>query len=134
MATNEEMRRQSGISMEQSRRAGGAAMIAERRGSDIATDLQLLSQAPTQRRSLPPVAPVGGVPAARGRATYTPKTSAGGIASPLTEADASTREYWPDGLTSSDGLFVLPAIKVLKLTDANGADVEIQLADPEGTA
>jgi len=58
----------------------------------------------------------------------------GGIASPLTEADASAREYWPTGLTSSDGLFFLPAIKTLKLTDATGAPVEIQLANPRGTA
>lgn len=58
----------------------------------------------------------------------------GGIASPLTEADASTREYWPDGLRSSDGLFVLPAIKTLNMTDASGAEVVIQLANPDTPA
>ncbi|MNR63363.1 hypothetical protein D3C85_1856560 [compost metagenome] len=57
-----------------------------------------------------------------------------GIASPLTETDASAREYWPSGLRSSDGLFTLPAIKKMVLADANGSEVIIQLADPRGTA
>ncbi|MOA34106.1 hypothetical protein D3C78_1554550 [compost metagenome] len=61
-------------------------------------------------------------------------TGGGGIASPLTEADASTREYWPDGLRSSDGLFVLPAIKTLNLIDVSGAPVQIRLANPAGPA
>jgi hypothetical protein len=65
-----------------------------------------------------------------------------GIASPLTEGiDASTgepaRSYYGTQLkTSSDGLFTLPIkpIKTLNLTDANGAVVVIQLAEPKASA
>lgn len=151
MATNEQMRRasgtameqarrQSGINMEQSRRAAGAAMIAERTGSSIVEDLNALAPPPAQRKTLPPIGTVGGVPPKRGRAVWTPPatSSGGGIASPLTEmtvtpGGAPNREYWPAGLTSSDGLFVLPAIKTLNLLDANGAEVKIELANPQST-
>ena len=54
--------------------------------------------------------------------------STGGIASPLVEktktegtAQVPDRDYYADGLTSSDGLLILPAIKTLRMTDANGA-------------
>lgn len=126
--------------MEQARRAGGARMEAERRGDDIAIDLQALAAPQQQRRSLARIPAIGGTPATRGRGVYTPTPSGsgGGIAGPLTEktvTDGTTttpdREYWPGGLASSDGLFVLPAIKTLNLIDANGAAVQIQLANPE---
>ncbi|MNZ06973.1 hypothetical protein D3C78_237380 [compost metagenome] len=136
MALGDE-RRASGRAMEQARRAGGARMEAERRGEDLAMDLQALAGPQQQRRSLSPIPARGGTPAARGRGTYVQPAGGGGaagIASPLTEADAEAREYWPSGLRSSDGLFTLPAIKLLKLTDANGAEVEVQLADPRGAA
>lgn len=151
MATNEQMRRASGAameqarraggaSMEQSRRAGGARMESERRGSDIADDLNALANPPTKRRSLPPIGAVGGIPATRGRAVWNPAsapTAGGGIASPLTEKTVTVgevvqpdREYWPNGLASNDGMLVIPAIKTLNLIDANGAAVQVQLAEP----
>lgn len=135
-AAMESSRRASGRAMEQSRRAGGARMEAERRGSDIADDMQRLGAPERQPRRLGVVPVAGSVPAARGRGTYKPSSTGtgGGIASPLTESAASAREYWPSGLTSSDGLFVLPAIKKLVMTDVNGAEVVIQLANPEGAA
>lgn len=136
MALGDE-RRASGRAMEQARRAGGARMEAERRGEDLAIDLQALSGPQQPRRSLPPIPARGGTPAARGRGTYVPpgaSSGSAGIASPLTEPDASAREYWPSGLRSSDGLFTLPAIKKMVLADANGAEVIIQLADPRGSA
>lgn len=130
-AAMESSRRASGRAMEQSRRAGGARMEAERRGSDIADDMQRLGAPERQPRRLGAVPASGALPAARGRGTYSPPVAGGGgIASPLTEPDAATREYWPGGLASSDGLFVLPAIKTLNLTDDNDAPVQIKLADP----
>lgn len=84
---------------------------------------------------LPPIPPKGSLPVRAGVGEWRGGGEAtGGIAGPLVETDATTREYWPQGLRSSDGLFVLPAIKTLNLTDANGAEVVIQLADPMGTA
>ncbi|MBV2132055.1 hypothetical protein KRX52_04490 [Pseudomonas sp. MAP12] len=142
-ARMESSRRASGAALESSRRASGAAIEAERRGADIAEDMQRIGAPERQPRRLTFVPPAGGVPATTGRGSYTPPASGtgGGIASPLTEKTATVdgktvpdREYWPSGLKSSDGLFVLPAIKTLNLTDANGAAVKIQLANPEGAA
>lgn len=99
----------------------------------------------------------GAIPAGRGYAesNYQPGTATstgGGIASPLIEGEAPPpppdnnpgqdmtlepgldREYWPQGLTSSDGLFVLPSIKQLVMRDANGEKVTILLADPDSEA
>ena len=119
------------------RRASGARNAAERRaiGARIRADLSRSVTPERQSESLPALDPRGARAEQKGRASYTPPAgSGGGIASPLTEPDAGTREYWPGGLVSSDGLFTLPAIKVLNLTDANGAAVQIQLADPGATA
>ena len=53
-----------------------------------------------------------------------------GIASPLTEGNFALREFWPGAYTTTDGLFVLPAIKKLVTADANGAEVVINFAEP----
>lgn len=90
-----------------------------------------------KQKTLPPLPPKGALAVMVGVGEWRgggEASGGGGIASPLTEPDASNREYWPGGLTSSDGLFVLPAIKTLNLVDANGAAVQIQLANPEGSA
>lgn len=124
------------------RQAIGAAMEANRRGQQVAEDINSLTRAQPQRKTLRPIALVGALPPTRGRGVYKapPAGAGGGIASPLTENVVSSggklvpdREYWPAGMTSSDGLFVLPAIKTLNLTDANGAEVQIMLGNPEGT-
>ncbi|MGH1449926.1 MAG: hypothetical protein ACRBBM_10975 [Pseudomonadaceae bacterium] len=105
-----------------------------------------------QLKTLPKEEPKGGIPSRRGYAErnsqpgYGEKT--GGIASPLIEGASAPlppedspdedvsgtpkleREYWPDGVMSSDGLFMLPALKKLTMRDANGAKVVIELADP----
>lgn len=52
----------------------------------------------------------------------------GSIASPLTEV---SREYWPSGWQTSDGMFVFPAIKKLTMTDADGATVEFNFLEPD---
>lgn len=153
MPTNEQLRRASGAAMEanrraigtnmeQSRRASGAAMEANRRGQQVVEDLNRITTTAPQRKTLRRVEPVGALPASRGRGSYKapPATTGGGIASPLTENVVSSggklmpvREYWPAGMTSSDGLFVLPSIKTLNLTDAEGSPVQISLANPQGT-
>lgn len=43
------------------------------------------------------------------------------------------RDYYAGGFTSSDGLFILPAISVQRMTDASGADVQFIFANPQGT-
>ncbi len=58
------------------------------------------------------------------------KGGGGGIASPLTELDASLREYWPAGWRTTDGLFEFPAIKKIVMADANSDSVEFRFADP----
>lgn len=124
-----------------SRNAAGQAMIEQRTGKAVAADINRLARPQRSRKTLSPIQPVGALPASQGRGVYKPPaaTGTGGIASPLVELTAvvngvtvPAREYWPGGLLSSDGLFVLPSIKTLNLTDANGAAVEIQLAAPAG--
>ncbi|MDP2244010.1 hypothetical protein [Pseudomonas sp.] len=126
---------------EAERKAIGKRIIEERTGKAVVEDLNRLTTPARQRSSLRPVGAVGALPASVGRGVYQePAATTGGIASPLAE-DVTLlegkyypdREYWPEGHTSSDGLFVLPAIKILNLRDANDAVVQIFLADPEGT-
>jgi hypothetical protein len=95
------------------------------------------------RKALAAVEARGGLAGKVGEKAYENKDSSGakgGIASPLKEKTKSEkdktvpdREYWPGGLTSSDGLFIFPAIKTLNMTDANSAAVQFQYADPNGT-
>lgn len=117
------------------RRAIGAAIVAERRGTSVAEDINSLVQPARQRRTLRTVAPVGALPATRGRANYVPPSvvpEAGGvgIASPVVEQSYAAREYWPNGWPSNDGLLLLPAIKRVVMTDANGAEVIFDYAEP----
>lgn len=143
MATLEEQRRASGEAMVARRGTGaqaaaarqaiGDAMVARRTGQSLVDTLNRVVDTPKRRSPLKTVEPRGSLPTQRGRGDWKEPASSGtggGIASPLIEADAGTRTYWPSGWLSSDGLFVLPAIKTLDLTDANDAPVQIQLANP----
>lgn len=129
-------RRATGQQINSERQATGAGLEAERRtiGRQITEDLNRLVMTPTTPKKLTALEKRGALAAKTGLSVYdpnnAPRTGGGGIASPLTEPDYSTREYWPTGLLSSDGLFMSPAIKVLKLTDADGAEVVINLAQP----
>ncbi|RMH86431.1 hypothetical protein EA796_00955 [Pseudomonas sp. AOB-7] len=91
-------------------------------------DINSLLQ-PRRRKELKPAEPRGALGGQRAVADYSASnpTEGGGIASPLTE---QSREYWPGGVPSSDGLFTLPAIKTWVFTDANGAEVVMAFADP----
>ena len=143
-AAMEASRRNSGAAMEASRRAGGAAMEANRRGQQVVEDIHSLAPPPAQRKTLRTIDPVGALPPRRGSGVYQAPAAGGGtgggIASPLIEQTRAEggkqvpdREYYPAGMRSSDGLFVLPAIKAMTLTDANGELVQVQLANPEGS-
>lgn len=143
-AAMEANRRNSGAAMEASRRAGGAAMEERRRGKQVVDDIHSLAPPPTQRKTLRTIEPVGALPPRRGSGEYqAPPASdgtGGGIASPLIEKRRTEDgqqvpdvTWWPQGMTSSDGLFVLPAERIRRFTDANGEDVEFQYADPKGT-
>lgn len=122
-------------------------MVDRRTGKQQVDDINAVLNPPKQQRTLKTVEARGGIPAQRGRGTYVapPASSGGGIASPLTEktkvvqdeeGNSKTvpdRDYYPSGFTSSDGLFVLPAISVQRMTDAGGADVQFIFANPQGT-
>ena len=118
------------------RQASGTSMEAERRttGKQITSDLNRLVVAPTPPTQLAVLEKRGALPQRVGMGTYNaknaPSSGGGGIATPLTEADYTNREYWASGLLSSDGLFTMPAIKVLNMTDADGAPLVINLAQP----
>ena len=138
-------RRDSGYRMQDSRRAIGDRMIKDRaeikkgisaaRASTFKADLNALETSPRKQVTLTSREAKGSRPATVGTGTYkAPATTStgGGIASPLTEPSAAARAYWPSGLLSSDGLFELPSIKTLNLTDANGDAVVIQLDSAAG--
>lgn len=137
----ENERRANGDRIEQERRAAGDRLIEERTGRSVAEDINRLVTPPKQRRSLPTVPPVGPLPASQGRGEYERKgtSTGGGIASPLTEMTkvvggktVPDNELWPAGYPSSDGLLVLPAWKTVRFTDANGAEVVFEYANPAG--
>lgn len=119
-------------------RAGGirgrlnarALRLAEGLARNLSEIIDRPPTPPTLRRE----EPRGGIPSARGYAQYNyqpgSSTGGGGIASPLVEADFSEREWWPLGIPSTDGLFYFPAPKKITMTDANGAEVVLEYAEP----
>lgn len=141
MATLEEQRRAIADNMrkrraatgEAERRAIGDAMVARRTGRSVQADVNALVNRPRQRPTLPPVQSRGGLPAQVGVGSYGGNPSGGGkggIASPLTEV-ANSREYsldetWVEAIDGS-GLVRVRVAKKLRLTDADGAEVIINL-------
>lgn len=104
--------------------------------ASMVADLRALTESSGQsRRALKTIPPRGPLEAQRGRGDYQEKAAGagGGIASPLIEV-AGTATYWPNGHKSSDGLFVLPALKTWQFLDANDDTVDFQFANPEGSA
>lgn len=128
---NEKARRAAGKAMADARRALGDAMITRRTGRTEVDDINAVVTPPRTRRSLPALQPRGGVPAQVGTGNYTaPAATGAGLASPVTEPNYALREYWPNGLVSSDGLFFLPAIKKVVMEDTNGAEAVFEYAQP----
>lgn len=97
----------------------------------IKQDINALVEQPRQPRTLPPVEPVGGIPAGRGIAPYLAGGGGGGgggggIASPLTEV---SRTYHPDDIVMSiDGVIAVAIrrTKEMNMTDANGDPVVME--------
>lgn len=54
----------------------------------------------------------------------------GGISAAYTEASAASRTYWPAGWQTTDGIFTLPAIKSVQMTDASGSPTLFSYAEP----
>lgn len=118
-------------------RAATRSGVAASRASTFKRDLNSLETARRQTQVLNTLERKGQRVATRGRGVWKEpaKTgTGGGIAGPLVEPDAQQRAWWPNGYATTDGLLVLPAIKTLKLQDANGEPVEIQLADMSAVA
>lgn len=142
----EQARRASGQAMEDARRNAGRQMEASRRGEAVVEDINSIVQPRRLRSSLPRLQPVGAIPAQRSRADYKPPASAGaaGIASPLTEQTKTIDEngqpkqvadrvyYAPETILSPDGLitFRVRPLQTLSMTDANGAEVIFEFAQP----
>ena len=130
----EQQRRAVGTAMTASR-GTGAGMAARRRGQATVDDINSLVSPASQRKTLTTLDPRGRLEARQGRGDYEEPATAGGvgIASPLTEADYDTREYWDEKtITSSDGLlsFRIKPIKKIVQADANAAEVVQLFADP----
>lgn len=148
MATLAEQRAAIAAGMQASRTSNAAAerqaihdnMVARRTGRGVQRDLNSLESSKRKSGELKGVEPRGARPATRsaGEARVEPaRSTGGGIASPLTEAVVDVggemvadREYYAAGITSSDGLLVLPAIKKTTFTDANGAEEIRNYATP----
>lgn len=141
MATLAEQRAAIAAGMQASRTSNAAAerqaihdnMVARRTGRGVQRDLNSLESSKRKSGELKGVEPRGGRPATRsaGAARAEPaRTTSGGIASPVAESDYSAREWWPAGVPSTDGLLVLPAAKKIVMTDANGAEVIFEYAEP----
>ncbi|WP_236202313.1 hypothetical protein [Pseudomonas pseudonitroreducens] len=115
-------RRASGSSMEASRRASGKALI---------DDLRAIQDSNTQERRLSQIPQRGALAGQRSRADYVAPAAAvsGGIASPLTEPDAATREYFDSVLVpTTDGLIWArwKSLKKIHMVDANNAPVAFE--------
>ena len=124
----------SGKSAAAQRRAIGDAMVKRRTGRNEVDDINSVVRQPRQRSTLPAVPARGGVPAKVGTGNYTapPATGGGGIASPLTEPTASTREYYdPVLLPTTDGLAWIRwrSPKKIVMRDANDSEVVLEPAN-----
>lgn len=114
-------------------RAGIRAGVSSSRASTLKRDLNSLETSRRRTQELNTLERKGLRPVTRGRGVWKEPPAAnagGGIASPVTEPLFSAREFWSDGFTTSDGLFVLPATKKVVMQDANDAEVIFEYANP----
>jgi hypothetical protein len=81
-------------------------------------------------KTLPAVKVATAIPERVGSSGPITAAGASGIASPLTEESAAAREYYTAGWVTSDGLFTLPAIKKVVMTDRLGNEVVFNYAEP----
>lgn len=104
------------------RDANGTYTDAPTSAQRVEMDLRRLTQAPARPADMPPTGNARAIPDGKGLSS----ASTAGIASPLTEEDAATREWYATPLYSTDGLLSWPQLKALHLKDANGATVVIR--------
>lgn len=118
---------------EASRRAIGEAIVKRRTGKAEVEDINAVVQQQRTKAQLPVLDQRGGVPAQRGKGSYdASKNNTAGIASPLTEPAASTREYYdPALLPTTDGLAWVRwrSVKKIVMQDANDAEVVLEFAN-----
>lgn len=133
----QDARRDSGKAMQDSRRASGDAMVERRTGQSQVADINAVVNQPRPRKQLKPVTPRGALPAqtSPGTDTPNPKPTGGGvgIAWPLIEPDATTREYHPARtVASSDGLIAIRvrALKSINLRDADETEGALEFDQP----
>ncbi len=84
-------------------------------------------------KTLPAAAAKPDIPARTGSSPPLARGSGGSIASPLSEADYTARNYWAaQTITSTDGLLTweVEPIKKIFFTDANSNLVEFDYAEP----
>lgn len=79
---------------------------------------------------VPAPQPRGAAPKAKSAARLPGSSGGGGAGSDLAEQSYAAREFWPNAYTSTDGLFLLPAVKKLVMTDVNNQTVNITFAAP----
>lgn len=140
-------RRDSGYRMQDSRRAIGDRMIKDRadikagisaaRASTFKADLNALESSPRKQVTLTKRDAKGTRAATVGTGSYkAPATTVGtggGIASPLTEGSASTREYFDQQLLpTTDGMVWIRWRSVKKITMADANDAEVILEFKNG--
>ncbi|WCD79139.1 hypothetical protein [Pseudomonas sp. TUM22785] len=114
-------------------RAGIRAGVSSSRASTLKRDLNSLETSRRRTQELNTLERKGLRPATRGRGVWKEPAATGaggGMAGPLTEPSFAAREYWPDGLVSPDGLFVLPAPKKIVWRDANDVEQIFLPANP----
>lgn len=101
---------------------------------DLSSIVQSVAAIPGTRvnKTLPAAKPVPAIPARVGVGDRVNKTSSGGggIDSPLTETAYADRTWYSAGIKSTDGLFTLPAIKSIKMTDAGNNEVILNFEAP----
>ncbi|WP_298187833.1 hypothetical protein [uncultured Pseudomonas sp.] len=126
--TNDQKRRASGQAMQDSRRAGGKAMIERRTGKSQVDEINAVVVPPRSRQTLKTVNPRGALPAQTGTGHYQapPATGGGAIASPLA-AQSRTFSAEPVYVETFDGagLFRVKAVDTLTLLDADNREVLI---------
>lgn len=141
MASLAEQRAAIGAGFSGARAATGAAeraaihrgMVRDRTGRNIQSDLNALAPSPRKQAGLRQLEQPGARPATSSPALnrkQPAQATGGGIASPLTEDNYAAREWWEAGIPSADGLLMLPALKAIAMTDANGAEVVFNYAAP----
>lgn len=123
----------SGKSAADARRASGEAMVRRRTGREEVEDLNAVIKQRRQRSALPALEARGGAPAQTGTGNYAaPPATGDGIASPLVEPTASTREYYdPVLLPTTDGLAWVRwrSVKRFVMQDANDDEVILEFAN-----